>query len=60
VRLVGAGAPWLFEADEIDPVIEESVFFAALHGARRTEQIVLHLTASDGTQVAWRFRRLAA
>ncbi|MGX7703484.1 heparinase II/III family protein [Methylobacterium sp. Gmos1] len=59
VRLSGAGAPWLFEADEIDPVIEESVFFAALNGARRTEQIVLHLTAADGTRVAWRFRRLA-
>ncbi|SFU64863.1 Uncharacterized conserved protein, heparinase superfamily [Methylobacterium sp. 174MFSha1.1] len=58
VRLAGAGAPWLFEADEIDPVIEESVFFAALNGARRTEQIVLHLTAADGTRVAWRFRRL--
>ena len=59
VRLAGAGAPWLFEADELDPVIEESVFFAALNGARRTEQIVLHLTVADGTRVAWRFRRLA-
>ena len=59
VRLTGAGAPWLFEADEIDPVIEESVFFAAFNGARRTEQIVLHLTVGDGTRVAWRFRRLA-
>jgi uncharacterized heparinase superfamily protein len=59
VRLAGAGAPWLFEADEIDPVIEESVFFAAFNGARRTEQIVLHLTVGDGTRVAWRFRRLA-
>ncbi|GJD50369.1 FtsZ-localized protein C [Methylobacterium crusticola] len=59
VRLAGSGAPWLFEADEIDPVIEESVFFAAFNGARRTEQIVLHLAVSDGTRVAWRFRRLA-
>jgi uncharacterized heparinase superfamily protein len=59
VRLAGAGAPWLFEADGIDPVIEESVFFAAFNGARRTEQIVLHLTVQDGTRAAWRFRRLA-
>jgi uncharacterized heparinase superfamily protein len=58
VRLVGAGAPWLFETDEVDPVIEESVYFAAFNGARRTEQIVLHLTVTDGVQVAWRFRRL--
>ncbi|KMO16677.1 heparinase II/III family protein [Methylobacterium platani] len=58
VHLAGAGAPWLFEVDEIDPVIEESVFFAAFNGARRTEQIVLHLTVGDGTRVAWRFRRL--
>jgi uncharacterized heparinase superfamily protein len=39
-------------------VIEESVFFAASNGARRTEQIVLHLTVQDGTRVAWRFRKL--
>ncbi|ACL60067.1 heparinase II/III family protein [Methylobacterium nodulans] len=59
VRLLGAnGETWLFEAEAIDPVIEESVFFAAFNGARRTEQIVLHLSVTDGTRVAWRFRRL--
>ncbi|MGY2047451.1 heparinase II/III family protein [Methylobacterium sp. JK268] len=58
VRLQGAGdETWLFEADSVDPVIEESVFFAASNGARRTEQIVLHLDVTDGTSVAWRFRR---
>lgn len=58
VRLAAPGEAWLFEADGIDPVIEESVFFAASNGARRTEQIVLHLTVQDGTRVAWRFRKL--
>lgn len=58
VRLQGAGGEaWLFETEATDPVIEESVFFAASNGARRTEQIVLHLKVADGTRLAWRFRR---
>ncbi|MEH3146978.1 MAG: heparinase II/III family protein [Methylobacterium frigidaeris] len=56
----GNGELWLFEADAVDPVIEESVYFAAFNGARRTEQIVLHLPAGAGTRVTWRFRRLSA
>ncbi|WP_298951213.1 heparinase II/III family protein [uncultured Methylobacterium sp.] len=56
----GNGELWLFEADAVDPVIEESVYFAALNGARRTEQIVLHLAAEAGTRATWRFRRLSA
>ncbi|MFE1600892.1 heparinase II/III family protein [Methylobacterium sp. ID0610] len=59
VRLLAAnGETWLFEAETVDPVIEESVFFAASNGARRTEQIVLHLRVTDGSRVAWQFRRL--
>lgn len=50
---------WEFDAEaRLEPEIEESIFFAASEGGRRTGQIVLRLQP-DETVVRWRFRRLA-
>jgi uncharacterized heparinase superfamily protein len=49
------GRNWLFTAEGASVSIEESVFFAAVDGARRTVQIVL--TAEAGRSVTWRAER---
>jgi uncharacterized heparinase superfamily protein len=60
VLLAGRGGEaWEFHCDEIEPVIEESVHLADLHGIRRTSQIVLTATG-EHTLVTWRFVHTAA
>ena len=49
---------WRFEADPAALRIEESVFFATTDRPRRTQQIVLAVTASEQARVRWRFERL--
>jgi uncharacterized heparinase superfamily protein len=60
-RLV-IGAPqadnWVFSCTEVEPTVEESMFFAALGGPRRTRQIVLSFRASEIADVHWMFERL--
>ena len=50
---------WQFESTLVLPQIEESLFFSATDGARRTEQIVLALNPGETQTVRWRFERLA-
>ncbi|HKH34532.1 MAG TPA: heparinase II/III family protein [Beijerinckiaceae bacterium] len=50
---------WQFEAEGVEPALEESIFFAASEGLRRAEQIVLSLDAGKAPRVKWRFERLA-
>lgn len=52
-----SGARLLFEAGGLAPTIEESVFFAAPEGPRKTTQIVLTGAAAPGTRARWSFRR---
>jgi uncharacterized heparinase superfamily protein len=49
---------WQFRA-EVEPLLEESVFFAASEGSRRAEQIVLSLDAGATPQVRWSFERVS-
>lgn len=59
-RLVIAGPNgegWLFACDGLAPAIEESIFFAAPGGPRRTRQIVLAFAPSELPEVQWRFTR---
>lgn len=55
------GEIWHFGAEgaeePIDVAIEESVYFAGLTGARRTDQIVVYLTVGAGARVSWSFSR---
>ncbi|WP_274423865.1 heparinase II/III family protein [Chelativorans sp. YIM 93263] len=53
--LAGEGTDtWSFSCDGLEPVVEESIFFAAVAGPCRSRQIVLHLNAVERTQVPWR------
>jgi len=49
---------WQFEIDRGELQLEDSVFFSAQEGARRTEQIVLVLKPAETPGVRWRFERL--
>ncbi len=52
------GARVLFSAEELHAEIEESIFFAALGGARKCAQIVLRFPAQPGAEARWLFRRM--
>jgi uncharacterized heparinase superfamily protein len=49
---------WQFEAGQIEPQLEDSVFFSATEGPRRCEQIVLTVRPAATPMVRWRFERL--
>jgi uncharacterized heparinase superfamily protein len=48
---------WVFSAHESRIEIEESICFAATDGPRPSEQIVIHSSTDQATQIAWAFRR---
>ncbi|MBD0413810.1 heparinase II/III family protein [Oryzicola mucosus] len=52
------GDGWVFTADEVEPQIEESIYFAGLSGPRRCRQLVLALPLQDVSTVNWRFERI--
>ena len=49
---------WTFTATGVEPVIEDSIFFAGLSGPRRTKQIVLAFQLAELQDVRWQFRRV--
>ena len=49
---------WLFTCDDVEPQVEESIFFAGLGGPRRSRQIVLAFAASGTPEVTWRWTKL--
>jgi uncharacterized heparinase superfamily protein len=53
-----SGARLLFEAGGFTPKLEESIFFAAPEGARKTMQIVVAGPATPGTRLRWTFTRV--
>ncbi len=53
-----SGARLLFESPSFAPRLEESVFFAAPEGARKTTQIVVSGPAAPQTNVRWSFYRV--
>lgn len=59
-RMVLKGAAsdlWVFTCREVEPVVEDSIFFADLAGPQKSRQIVLSFKASDIPEVSWRFTR---
>jgi uncharacterized heparinase superfamily protein len=50
------GDSWVFSA-EIEPQVEESIYFAGLAGPKRTRQIVLAFKASEIADVHWQLAR---
>ncbi len=53
-----SGARLLFEAGGYTPRLEESIFFAAPEGARKTTQIVVAGPATPGMRLRWTFTRV--
>ncbi len=51
---------WAFSADGFEPTVEESIFFAAIVGPRRSRQIVVAWKASQAPQIRWRLERIRA
>ena len=53
--LVGCpdGQSWRFEADGLPVAVEESIFFAASEGSRRTDQIAVHAEVPGLDVVRW-------
>lgn len=59
VRLMAAdGESWMFECDDVAPVIEDDVHFADVAGARASRQIVLYFALAERAGVSWTFRRV--
>ena len=52
-----SGEAWQFSAEPLRPELEDSAFFAAAEGTRRTTQIVLRLDTAATPKVRWRFER---
>ncbi|EKF41921.1 heparinase II/III family protein [Nitratireductor indicus] len=51
---------WLFTSDDVEPVVEESIFFAGLGGPRKSRQIVLYADPAQYPDIRWRLRRTHA
>ncbi len=47
------GDRWLFESDDIKPVLEESIFFASSSGSRKTFQIVINANLAKTSELNW-------
>jgi uncharacterized heparinase superfamily protein len=60
VTLALADEAWEFEVSAGEAWLEDSVFFSATEGTRRTEQIVLRLRPAQTPSVTWRFARVSA
>ncbi len=48
---------WVFVCDEVEPKLEESIFFAGVSGPQQTLQIVLTYKASAFPEIHWRLVR---
>jgi uncharacterized heparinase superfamily protein len=48
---------WHFDADGLEILLEESIFFASTDGFRRSEQIVISTTSAGHASVGWSFRK---
>ncbi|MBX3529331.1 MAG: heparinase II/III family protein [Rhizobiaceae bacterium] len=59
VLKASAGDLWIFDCKDVEPTVEESIYFAALGGPRKSRQIVLSFRASQLAEVSWRFTRIS-
>ena len=55
---IGLATAKRFAAEGATPTIEESIYFAGVVGARRTAQIVLHLSVDADALVRWRIEQI--
>ena len=50
---------WALSCRQVEPGIEESIYFAGLAGPRRSRQIVLSFKASEIPEIRWQLSRLS-
>lgn len=53
----GGRVHWIFTCVDVEPQLEESIFFAVANGSRRTVQIVLRAEAAERDDIRWMFWR---
>ena len=53
-----AGDSWVFTTGGVQPMIEESIFFAGIAGPEKTSQVVLAFKASEIPEIRWRLTRV--
>ncbi|WP_261405751.1 heparinase II/III domain-containing protein [Chenggangzhangella methanolivorans] len=53
-----SGVGWTLASPCFSVTLEESVYLASAHGARRSEQAVIHATARGAPSIAWTLERL--
>jgi uncharacterized heparinase superfamily protein len=51
------GDSWVFTCEEVEPQVEDSIYFAGLLGPWKTRQIVLNFEAQELSSVRWRLTR---
>ena len=54
------GSIWFFRADGLPISIEESIYFAGPEGVRATEQLVVHASLSQRSEVHWLLEKYEA
>ena len=47
------GDGWIFESNDIAPVLEESIRFSGPERPRKSEQLVLHATLEGTCEIKW-------
>ena len=53
-----SGEVWAFEASGLPVTLEESIFFAAADGRRRTSQLIIEFDAATTPRISWRLAKL--
>lgn len=51
------GDSWVFTCGEVEPQVEESIYFAGLLGPWKTKQIVLNYEAREHPAISWQLTR---
>jgi len=51
------GDSWVFTCEEIEPEVEESIYFAGLLGPWKTKQLVLNFMVKDYPSIQWQLTR---
>jgi uncharacterized heparinase superfamily protein len=57
--LAEGGDSWVFTCVEVEPKLDQSIFFAGVTGPVKTQAIMLECRISDIAEVHWRFTRTA-
>ncbi|ODN72078.1 heparinase II/III family protein [Methylobrevis pamukkalensis] len=60
LMLAPDGEAWSFASADVEPELAESVYLSAVHGRRRSQQIVLAGRVAEAPEITWSMQREAA